>query len=33
VVLEPRFAELFTEEQLDIARRRLAEFGYRPGTA
>ena len=30
VVLEPRFANFFTDEELDIARQRLAEFGYRP---
>jgi hypothetical protein len=29
-VLQPRFAALFTDEELDIARRRLADLGYRP---
>jgi TIR domain len=28
VVLQDRFAELFTDEELDIARNRLAEYGY-----
>ena len=28
VVLQDRFAGLFTEEELDIARERLAEYGY-----
>jgi len=30
VVLQDRFAGLFTEEELDIARDRLAEYGYHP---
>ncbi len=30
VILQPRFADLFTDEELDIARRRLADLGYRP---
>lgn len=29
-VLDPRFAPLFTEAELGVARRRLAELGYRP---
>ncbi|MFI6075816.1 hypothetical protein ACIA5C_30110 [Actinoplanes sp. NPDC051343] len=32
VVLQERFAGLFTEEELDIARSRLAEYGYQPPT-
>ncbi|MFF0722903.1 caspase domain-containing protein [Micromonospora sp. NPDC003816] len=30
VVLQDRFAGLFTDEELDIARNRLAEYGYSP---
>jgi hypothetical protein len=30
VVLQDRFAGLFTDEDLDTARRRLAEYGYHP---
>lgn len=30
VVLQDRFAGLFTDEELDIARGRLAEYGYQP---
>ncbi|TCC00586.1 caspase family protein [Micromonospora zingiberis] len=30
VVLQDRFTGLFTEEELDIARNRLAEYGYSP---
>ena len=30
VVLRPEFVDLFTDEELDIARNRLAEYGYRP---
>jgi hypothetical protein len=30
VVLRDRFAGLFTDDELDIARNRLAEYGYRP---
>lgn len=29
-VLEDRFEPLFTEEELETARRWLEEFGYRP---
>lgn len=29
LVLQPRFAVLFTEDELETARRRLAEHGYR----
>lgn len=29
-VLEPRFRPLFTEEELRVARDRLAEYGYEP---
>jgi hypothetical protein len=28
--LRPRFAGLFTDEELETARQRLADFGYRP---
>jgi hypothetical protein len=28
-VVQPRFAPLFTEEELDVARQRLIELGYR----
>jgi hypothetical protein len=28
-VVQPRFAMLFTEEELDVARQRLDELGYR----
>lgn len=31
VVLRPEFGALFTEEELDNAQRRLAEFGFTPG--
>src|SRR5438270_4176796 len=31
-VLRPKFAELFSEEELKIARSRLAEYGYRGST-
>ena len=30
VVLQPQFADLFTEEDRDLARRRLATYGYEP---
>jgi hypothetical protein len=30
VVLQDRFAGLFTEQELDTARERLAEYGYHP---
>ena len=30
VVLRPEFGELFTDDELDLARRRLADYGYRP---
>jgi hypothetical protein len=30
VVLKPEFAQLFTDEDRDIARRRLAEYGFEP---
>jgi hypothetical protein len=30
IVLQPRFLELFTEEERAIARRRLAEYGFMP---
>lgn len=33
LVLEERFAPLFTEEELDRARNRLDQFGHRPGAA
>lgn len=29
--LQPQFEALFTPDELDIARRRLNEYGYRPG--
>jgi hypothetical protein len=29
-VLQPKFAPLFTEEELDVASQRLYELGYRP---
>lgn len=28
LVIDPRFAGLFTEEELEVARRRLEQFGY-----
>lgn len=28
-VLDPRFAPLFTEDELDTARERLSQYGYR----
>lgn len=31
LVLRPAFRELFTEAELDIARNRLGQFGYRDG--
>ena len=30
LVLEPRWASLFTEEELRIARKRLEDFGFNP---
>ena len=30
-ILRPEFAELFSEEERAIARRRLAEYGYVDG--
>ena len=30
LVLQERFAELFTGEEREIARERLAQYGYRP---
>lgn len=30
VVLQPEFQPLFTEKQLDVARRRLSERGFNP---
>jgi hypothetical protein len=30
VVLQDRFAELFSDEEVTIARDRLAEYGYHP---
>ncbi|TVT56346.1 DUF262 domain-containing protein [Amycolatopsis rhizosphaerae] len=32
LVIDPRFAGLFTEAELDMARRRLQQFGYQPST-
>lgn len=32
-VLKPEFAQLFSREESDIARRRLAEYGYTVGRA
>ncbi|MGV0721044.1 DUF262 domain-containing protein [Mycolicibacterium elephantis] len=29
LVVEPQFAELFSESEIDISRRRLEQFGYR----
>ena len=29
-VMQGRFADLFTEEERDIARKRLAQYGYTP---
>ena len=31
-VLRPKFAELFTDEERNIARTRLAQYGFRPPT-
>lgn len=28
-ILQDRFSALFTDEELDVARRRLEEYGYR----
>lgn len=33
LVVESRFAHLFTEEELEIARKRLLDFGYAPTAA
>ena len=30
VVVEPQFAELFSENEIEVARRRLEQFGYTP---
>jgi hypothetical protein len=30
LVLHERFSELFTDEEREIARQRLAQYGYRP---
>jgi hypothetical protein len=30
IVFQPRFSELFTEEERATARRRLAEYGFTP---
>jgi hypothetical protein len=30
VVLRPEFADLFTDDELDLARRRLEDYGYLP---
>ena len=30
LVLQPRFRDLFTEQDRDLARERLSEYGYRP---
>ena len=29
LVIQPKFASLFTDEELDIARQRLDQLGYR----
>ncbi len=31
-LLEPRFDELFSDEERETARRRLEHYGYRPGS-
>lgn len=30
IVVDPKFSELFTPEELEIARKRLQQFGYNP---
>ncbi|GAA1746289.1 hypothetical protein GCM10009810_03550 [Nostocoides vanveenii] len=32
-ILQERFADLFTDEERSVARRRLDEYGYRPPLA
>lgn len=29
-VVQPEFAELFDDEEIEVARRRLEQFGYTP---
>lgn len=31
-ILQDRFVSLFSDEERDVARRRLAEYGYQPTT-
>lgn len=30
IVVDPKFSELFTPEEIDVARKRLQQFGYDP---
>ncbi|MCV7199821.1 hypothetical protein H7J74_25645 [Mycobacterium angelicum] len=30
LVVEPAFSDLFTDTEIDIARRRLEQFGFAP---
>ena len=30
LVVEPKFSELFSENEIAVARRRLEQFGYTP---
>lgn len=30
IVVDPHFAELFSEDEIGIANRRLEQFGYTP---
>lgn len=30
IVVDPKFSELFTADEIEVARKRLAQFGYQP---
>jgi hypothetical protein len=32
-VIDPRFAELFSDDEVETARRRLIDYGFSPGGA